>query len=178
MGRRQGVLSLVLVAALGVGALTMIAATQAGAQSFPGVDCGSKTTRWLFWPEGHGAIKSQGFPAFPTPHLEVYKGTGKKFADADNIAYADPTTSKTASTCTATTITQATGKTNKKLTKTKELACTFPSNAVFLAASGSGGGHVIIAYVDGKPVVAATLNTTGSQLQYDGKLCKPTKPPK
>jgi hypothetical protein len=150
----------------------------AGAQALPGTDCATTTTRWLFWPKGHGAIKSQGFPAFPTPHLEVYAGTGKKFPDDQQVGYADPTTATTADTCTASQITPGGGTITKTTTKTKQLVCKFASSPVFFGAAATGGGYALLAYVDGDSAVAATLTTTGSKLQYDATACKLKKPPK
>jgi len=167
-------LSATLIAA---GTLTALA-PPAGAQALPGSDCGSTTLRWLFWPKGHGEIKSQGFPAFPTPHLEVYVGTGKTFADAQQVAYTDPTTSKTADSCTPGTISPGTKPTTKSTTKAKQLVCKFASNAVFFGAANQAGGYALIAYVDNESVVAATIADTGSKLQYDGKACKLKPSPK
>src|SRR5262245_17916805 len=36
--------------------------------------CGAKALTIYFWPEGHPAIPSIGFPEFRTPHVEVYGG--------------------------------------------------------------------------------------------------------
>ena len=37
------------------------------------VSCNQSLLVFLFWPHGHGAIKSVGFTAYKVPHLEVYK---------------------------------------------------------------------------------------------------------
>ena len=168
--------SLLAIAVL-AGALVAGAAPAAG-QTIPGADCGSATTRWLFWPKGHRVVRSQNFPAFATPHLEVYSGVGKKFPDDQQIAYADPTTAETADTCTSSEISPGTEPTTKSTTKPKQLVCTFPSNAVFLAAPNKAGGTSLIAYVGGEAAVVATVAETGSKLQFDGAACKLKKLPK
>jgi hypothetical protein len=178
MRRRLRAIVLVLTAALFATGTLIAIAPPAGAQSIPGFDCGSTTLRWLFWPKGHGEIKSQGFPAFPTPHLEVYAGTGKKFPDDQQVGYADPTTATTADSCTPSPISPGTATITKATTKTKQLVCRFASSPVFFAASNQAGGYSLLAYVDGTSVVSATLADTGSKLQYDGKACKLKKAPK
>ena len=35
--------------------------------------CGARTIDVYFWPRGHGALLSVGFPAFRRPHVEVYR---------------------------------------------------------------------------------------------------------
>lgn len=41
-------------------------------------NCAARGITLYFWPKGHSAIPSIGFPAFATPHLEVYTSAGKQ----------------------------------------------------------------------------------------------------
>ena len=75
-------------------------AAPSGAQEVTAADCGSKTYRWLFWPDGHGALKSVPHPATDVPHVDVYSGKGKKFTDAQQVGYADGTAVTTTAACT------------------------------------------------------------------------------
>src|SRR3954462_1762860 len=61
-------LSLSLLAAVAVGA-----ARSAPPSTGPAVSCNQAQLVVLFWPQGHGAIKSVDFSAYKTPHLEIYK---------------------------------------------------------------------------------------------------------
>src|SRR3954465_15908424 len=61
-------LSVSLLAAVAVGA-----ARSAPPSTGPAVSCNQAQLVVLFWPQGHGAIKSVDFSAYKTPHLEIYK---------------------------------------------------------------------------------------------------------
>jgi hypothetical protein len=37
------------------------------------VSCNQASVVFLFWPRGHGAIRSAHLPAHPRPHVEIYK---------------------------------------------------------------------------------------------------------
>jgi len=120
--RRSRLASALVMIALALGTVVGLA-TPASAQSVSGSDCATKKFRILFWPKGHPAVPSAGFPAFPTPHVEVYMGTGKKFPDTQEVGYIDATHATVSSKppCTATTSTSTNGTQNKKVTKTKEV---------------------------------------------------------
>lgn len=159
------------------------AAAPGGAQEVTAADCGSKTYRFLFWPEGHGTLTSVPHPATEVPHLDVYSGKGKKFADAQNVAYADGTTAATGTACTPAELPGAGSATLKGLYgKTKQLVCKFPSNPVFVAVPESTVEFPSLsATVDGGLVVHAQMGTSAdvaSTLDYNAKACKITKPPK
>jgi hypothetical protein len=164
-----------------VGSMLAVA-PPAEAQEIAASDCGSTTYRWLFWPDGHDALKTVGHPASPNPHLDVYSGKGKKFAEAQNVAYADGTTTSTAGTCTPVELTQASGSAVLKSTiQPAQLVCKFSSKPTFLAVPESTVElPSLSALVNGKLVVNAMLGTpgNGSTLDYDGKACKVSKPPK
>ena len=157
-------------------------AAPGGAQQVTAVDCGSTTYRWLFWPEGHGEIKSQGIAASPNPHVEVYSGKGKKFPESQSVGYADGTTVSTGDTCTPAELPGSGGRVVLKSTsQTAQLVCKFSSSPVFVSVPESTVDEPsLAALVDGKLVVHATLGEPGfgSSLDYDGKVCKVAKPPK
>lgn len=168
------------VAAVAAGALVGLA-TPSPAQEITAADCGSKTYRWLFWPDGHAALKSVPHPATDVPHVDVYSGKGKKFSDAQNVAYADGTTASTTATCTPTQPVGSGSATLKDTTQAKQLVCTFAKSPVFVVVPESTVElPSISALVDGALVVHAEMGTpgAGSSLGYDGKACKLTKLPK
>jgi len=70
--RRLLLLGVSVLTAVAIGVSTHAAAS-APATALPNVSCSQKTLVFLFWPNGHGAIRSVGFSPYKTPHLEVYK---------------------------------------------------------------------------------------------------------
>ena len=162
------------------GALLAVAAPS-GAQEVTAADCGSKTYRWLFWPDGHGALKSVPHPATDVPHVDVYSGKGKKFLDTQSVAYADGTAASTTAACTPTQPGGSGSASVKSTTQAKQLVCTFTANPVFIAIPESTvDAPSLAAVVNDGLVVHTQLGTpgVGSTLDYDGKACKLTKLPK
>ena len=164
------------------GALLGGLATEVGAQEVTAADCGSKTYRWLFFPQGHGALTSVPHPATDLPHVDVYSGKGKKFTEAQNVAYGDGTAASTTAACTAAQPSGSGSGTVKSTTAAKQLVCTSKSNPIFvLIPSSTVDMPSLSALVDGNLEVHAQLGTSqevASTLDYDGKLCKLTKLPK
>ena len=168
------------VALVAAGALTAIAAPS-GAQEVTAVDCGSTTYRFLYWPEGHGALKSVPHAATDLPHLDVYSGKGKKFLDTQNVAYADGTSVTTNAACTPAALPGSGSATLRDLAQAKQLVCKFPSKPVFVAVPESTVDAPSLSAVVGDALVMnAQLGTpgVGSSVGYSTKYCKPTKLPK
>ena len=181
MRYRPRALTFACIGTLFAAGTVLALAAPSGAQEVSAADCGSKTYRWLFWPQGHDEITSQGFPAMPIPHLEVYSGKGKEFADSQSVAYADGTTVATADTCAPAELPGGGRAVLKSTSQTKQLVCNFSSNPVFVVVPESTvDAPSLSALVDGKLVVNATLGDpgAGSSLDYDAKVCKLKKPPK
>lgn len=156
-------------------------ASPSGAQQITAADCGTTTYRWLFWPNGHGALTSVPHAATEVPHVDVYTGKGKTFSDAQNVGYADGTTTTTGTTCTPVTPAGGGSGTLKSTTQAKQLVCTFTTNPMLLAVPSSTVDQPSLsALVDGNLLVHAQLGTpgVGSSLDYDAKSCKLTKLPK
>ncbi len=178
---RLRALTLVCAASLvAAGALTGIAAPS-GAQDVAATDCGATTYRWLFWPEGHGDLTSVPHPATDLPHVDVYSGKGKKFLDAQNVAYADGTSVTTTAACTPAELPGSGSATLKSTSQEKQLVCKFPSKPVFVAVPSSTLDFPSLsAVVDDALVVNAQLGEpgSGSTIDYNAKFCKLKKPPK
>ena len=175
--------ALTMTCAMTFGAAGALIGTAApsGAQEVTAADCGSKTYRWLFWPDGHGALKSVPHPATDVPHVDVYSGKGKKFTDAQQVAYADGTAVTTTAACTPAALPGGGTASVKSTTAAKQLVCTFTSNPVFVAVPESTvDAPSLSALVDDALMVSAQVGTpgTGSTLDYNGKACKLTKLPK
>ncbi len=75
--------SLVLAVALVATTATASGRPAGGAQA----SCGKRMT-FLFWPKGHPAVPSVGFPKLRAPHLEIYKGSNPRYPMSDFVAWA------------------------------------------------------------------------------------------
>jgi hypothetical protein len=182
MRYRLRALSFVCTAALAAGGLMAIAAPS-GAQDLTAVDCGSKTYRLLFWPDGHGALESVPHPPTDLPHVDVYVGKGKKFSDAQNVAYADGASVTMGAACTPAAL-PGSGSASLKSNfgQAKQLVCKFPSNPIFVAIPESTVELPSLSAVsDDALAVHAQMGSSAeiaSTIDYDGKLCKLKKAPK
>jgi hypothetical protein len=177
----RGVGAAIALITLGVGVVPVLAGP-AAAQTPSVVNCNVTTYRLLFWPQGHGKVKSQGFPEYTVPHVELYTGTGKKYPDDQNLGYVDSAGQKSlAPSCTAASLTGTTGGAIPpdklaKLTKTSALACSAPAATVIIVPTPAKASLSVA--ITGQSVASALMSGTGSELQYDKTMCKPQKAPK
>ena len=152
-------------------ALSTHAASSAPVAAKPNVSCNQSLLVFLFWPHGHGAIKSVGFSAYKVPHLEVYKfipgypnSAFLAFAGANKLtSFAKACHGKSG---------KVSGAIKHKKTVTKQLAftCSVPKSAL-LVAKPAGGGLKLDAGGSGTHVVSALLRSSGSTFSYDSKRC-------
>jgi hypothetical protein len=76
----------VLVAACTLSVPTLAGASQESSRLQGG--CGSGALVVLFWPHGHAAIASVGFPRFRKPHVEIYRFDGARtYRPANFVGY-------------------------------------------------------------------------------------------
>ena len=75
-----------LVAAILLAAPAGTAAAQTGRADLRG-QCNSKSVDIYYWPEGHPAVPTIGFPAFGPAHVEFYKG--HDISNAGQLGYMD-----------------------------------------------------------------------------------------
>lgn len=133
--------------------------------------CGAKKMTFYFWPEGHNAVPSLKFPAFPTPHLEAYTTGGPFDASVDaNGAFGYAKACKKVGDLPAR---WPRGVKRTTTTTTVLLNCTFPA-AADLKASKVGAGGVLIVTLGHttKLVVTAAIKATGSTITYDNRYCR------
>ena len=179
----------VVRSAVGALAVTMLfsgmlvaIAVSAGAQNEAGTgpaDCDSKTYRLLFWPEGHAAIDSVGFPEYLVPHLEVYKGKGNTYVDDDVVGYSEPGVVTVAQDCTPAEEPAAPKdpKKVKSITEGAKLTCKTKKNPILGGNTAvTGGGAAFTLTLGTRRVAEVTLTPPGSGIQsqvvYNSKLCK------
>jgi hypothetical protein len=169
--RRFLLLGVSLLAAVAVGVSTHGAAS-APAQALPNVACNQSLLVFLFWPHGHPAIKSVGFAAYKTPHLELYKYVAGYpnaaflgFAGANKLtSFAKACRGKAGSVG---------GAIQHKRTVTKQLVftCAVPKGAL-ITTKPAGGGLKLDAGTASSHVVSAKLTKSGSTFSYDTKRCR------
>ena len=167
----------VLVLAATALAAAAVAVASHPAQSAPGsalpnVSCQQRLLVFLFWPHGHGAIKSVGFSAYKTPHLEVYRYTAGYpnsaflgFAGANKLtSFARSCRGKAG---------RVGGAIKHKQTVTKRLVftCIVPK-AGLLVSKPLKGGLKLDAGTSSVHVVSARITMSGSAFSYDAKRCR------
>ena len=190
IGGRFGVRPLVGAIVLSALAAVTVAVSVApvGAQTAPGAptfaNCNVTTYRFLFWPQGHKAVKSQQFPAYPIPHTELFTGTGKTYTAEQNLGLVDATgTSRIAPSCTVGTLTAGNAggpiPADRLVTATKPtaLSCSIPSSSVLIVPNAQGKA-VLSVVIPGESPAYASMTPTGSELTYDKTMCTPGKVPK
>jgi hypothetical protein len=147
-------------------------AQSAPASALPNVSCQQRLLVFLFWPHGHGAIKSVGFTAYKTPHLEVYKYTAGYpssaflgFAGANKLtSFARSCRGKAGSVG---------GAIKHKQTVRKRLVftCVVPKTGL-LVTKPTTGGLKLDAGTSSVHVVSAKITMSGAAFSYDAKLCR------
>jgi len=171
----------IALVALGAVALPVVA-RPAAAQTLSVLTCNVSTYRVLFWPAGHKAIKSQDFPEYLVPHVELFTGTGKQYPGSDQLGYVDSAgQTDHAPSCVAAPITGPLGgpipaATMKTATKAISLACTAPAASVIVVPTPAKAQLSVA--LPSQTVANAVMSGTGSQLTYDSSMCKPGKVPK
>ena len=162
------------------------AAQRSGAR----VDCGAKALTFLFWPQGHNAIPSIGFPSYPPPHMEVYKPAAGTYPDPNELAVIEFTASGQTVGGFAKTCKPAKAKPiNSKPAKAKRtvatvLTCHFPATAqldykqftaptIAISMTVTMRSKTVRAPLE----VQAYVTAAGSTLRFDPKRCKASPPP-
>jgi hypothetical protein len=180
--RARGFGAAIALIALGAALAVPVLAAPAGAQTPNVLNCNITSYRFLFWPTGHGKVKSQNFPEYKVPHVELYTGTGAKFTDDQSLGYVDSAGQTShAPTCTTATLTATSGgpipaAKLKTVSKTASILCSVPSAAVLIVPTPAKASLSVV--ITGQSVASALMSGTGSQLQYDSSLCVTQKVPK
>jgi hypothetical protein len=77
--------------AIAAAAAGLAAANGPAASTAPQVqgNCADKSVTVLFWPQGHGVIRTLRFPTYRPPHLEIYRYAARNtFASANQRGFA------------------------------------------------------------------------------------------
>jgi hypothetical protein len=169
--RRFLVLAVTALAALAV-AVSSHPAQSAPAAALPKVLCKRQLLVFLFWPHGHGAIKSVGFSAYKTPHLEVYKYVaGYPNSAFLGFAGANRLTSFAMSCRGHRGSVGGAIKHKKTVKKQLVFTCSVPKSSLLVTKPLSGGLKVDVG-TSSSHVVSARITKTGASFSYDAKLCR------
>ena len=137
------------------------------------MSCGQTLVIVLFWPHGHGAIRSVGFSANRTPHIQIYKYGTRGYPRKNFVAFADAKGhTRFARTCFAAGGAPPGSSIPQQATvrKARALSCRLPTKA--LVRTRSVAGRVQIdAGTPGARVFSAKLRARGSWLDYSGISC-------
>jgi hypothetical protein len=171
---------LIGVVVLGV-ALAAAAATRSATATEPTrqADCRASLVIVLFWPKGHGAIRSVGFKADRKPHVEIYKYGTHGYPNRNFLVYAAANQStRFSATCKATSGPGPSRTISRRITarKAKAFSCRIPSGGVERTKPIKGGLQVDL----GSPqtrVLSAKLHPHGSTLDWSRAWCNPGDPP-
>ena len=133
----------------------------------------------LFWPKGHGAIGSIGFPANRKPHLEIYKYS-KGGYPAKNLLVAGNASGSThfSKACKFASGPGPSGAVASRVTikQARALSCRIPSGGLERTKPVKGGLQIDLG-APGTRVVSAKLRKRGSTLDYSHSWCNAGKPP-
>jgi hypothetical protein len=174
MKRAKWILPALLVLACAAAALPALASRQAAPQR---VDCGLKAFDIYFWPHGHPAVPSLGFPAFAPTHLELYvKGSLANTATKSVVTSTGGGFAKTCKKVAASPLAPP-ATSLKRVAKTRRIRCAFPSKVELqLIPAGGAFGYTLVANPLGKKttLVSVLLKGTSSYARFSGKYCKAT----
>jgi hypothetical protein len=143
--------------------------------------CNSKNGSYLFWPHGHPAIPKVGFPAFPTPHLELYRGESRtSFPDAAEDAYIDATGAAGAAKHCRTSgagIINAHVNHSSSTKSTREIECNFKNHVSYRISKVNGGARLQTVLSGSAVVVDVKMAAHGSKITWDKRYCKAVASP-
>jgi hypothetical protein len=155
-------------------ALSAVAAGGSAPRSSPRqMSCGQTLVIVLFWPHGHGAIRSVGFTADRSPHVEIYKYGTKGYPKRNFVAYGNAGgKTRFAKTCYTTAGAPPGNTISQQATvrKARALSCRLPTKALVRMRSVAGRFQIDVG-TPGARVFSAKLRARGSWLDYSGISC-------
>jgi hypothetical protein len=173
---------LALLAIVALAATALIAPSAGGAAVRAKVKCPQQKASFLYWPHGHEARPQAGFPAFPTPHLEIYGGLHDTTFPPTPIGYIDATgSSQSSSECTQPAMSTLTRDdiphAQKIRGKAKNVQCKFGEKIRLVFSQVSKGARVDAVLGDGTRVVQVRMKNSGSSIVFNKRRCDVEDPP-
>ena len=141
--------------------------------------CGEALVIILFWPHGHGSIRSVGFLADRKPHLEVYKYGTHGYPRKNLLAYANASgKGRFGASCQTRIGSFPSGTISRRLTarKASAFSCRLPADSRISIRQVKRTYQVDIGSPNSR-VASAKLRSSGSLLDFSRSACNPGKPP-
>jgi hypothetical protein len=169
MRRAVGITALVLAVGALAGTTHSARLSKLGVE----VNCHQITLAFVFWPKGHGAIRSVRLPALKTPHVQIFKAGDQYRARADLGLVTARRFMSFSNTCDRISGAPPSGRVAHAKTVRAQVAlsCGIPLKVVKLSVRRSLGGLLLDVGNKGAHVVSARVLTKGSTLTYDSRLC-------
>ena len=151
------------------GAILAGTALAAGPATAPGQrTCGDRAVTILFWPKGHGVVRSLGFPESKAPHLELYRYAGAQtYLPANSLGFAEANGPyKVAPRCKSARVTTKLTHAPWKTRTDKLIAtCSFPSGARMQTQKiGTAGWDVQLLDGERNVILRAQIKPAGSTI--------------
>ena len=183
MSSSPAVNRLALLAITGVAAAALIAPSTGSAALRIKYKCPQKSASFLYWPHGHDARPQAGFPAFPTPHLEIYGGLHDTTFPPQTIGYIDAsggaTTSRDCTNKGTTGLSRDDIPHDQKIRgKAKNIQCRFGEKIQLVFTQVQEGARVDAVLGNGTRVVQVRMKGSGSSIVFNNRKCDVKDPPK
>jgi hypothetical protein len=174
---------LALVAIVALAATALLAPSAGGAVVRAKVKCPQKSASFLYWPHGHDARPQAGFPAFATPHLEIYGGLHDTTFPPTPIGYIDAKRSEQSSSeCSQPAMSKLSSDdiphSEKFKGKAKNIQCKFGEKLRLVFTRVQEGARVDAVLGDGTRVVQVRIKNSGSSIVFNDRKCDVKDPPK
>jgi hypothetical protein len=171
-----------LTAVAALAALVSVAPASAAPRTDARADGCATSMTFLVWPHGHPAIPAIGFADMTTPHMEIYKGGGGTYANAQFLAWAaggttpEPSPSTTPACLSFASVPKSPKPigTMSVLARTAAVSCKFPGSGSIDIERRSGGSHryrIRVLLSGGRLAAQASVTPSGVKLSYPAKLC-------
>ena len=140
------------------------------------VGCKQRAVGLLFWPRGHAAVPSVGFPRFLVPHAELYR-PGPPYPDARALGGVLPGGGSFEDVCSATPI-RPPGPVESVTTvrQAATISCAARKALLFERVDASAKSTLRI-YAAGVLLLRMTIARSGSSVSFDSRSCKRSAPP-
>ena len=170
---------LVLAGLLVLGAIALGVSSSQAATSR--IACGQKSVTFLFWPHGHPAIASVGFPQFLVPHMEIYK-PGSTYPNSNFLgSLTAQGSASVVGSCHRVSGTSGSSKIDKSKAKSTgsatALTCKSKTKPIFEFSTLAGGGVRLRVFLGQAAEMVTNIRAQGSSLKYDKTHCRAASPP-
>ena len=136
------------------------------------VSCNQASVVFLFWPRGHGAIRSAHLPAHPRPHVEIYKS--RSYSSSNLLGFLSSNgTVRFAGRCERSTSPAPSGAIprNDTVSSKRAIACALGTYSLLRVRHVVGGLQLDLG-IQGTKEASARITTKGASFTYDTQFCR------